>query len=107
MAADPLTRISSHYLVVVIDTRPSFSLLTEIALIAATDAIAPVEPRYLETVGLMNVISTINEIHEGWRHPNLKISGLLVTKMDTHIRGHNHLLDELKAYPVLGQLLIA
>jgi chromosome partitioning protein len=40
-----LGRISSHYAAVVIDTRPSFSLLTEMALIAATDAIVPVEPR--------------------------------------------------------------
>ncbi len=104
--ADPLSRISSHYAAVVIDTRPSFSLMTEMALIAATDAIVPVEPRYLETVGLMNVISKINDIREGWRHPNLKISGLLVTKMDSRIRGHNHLLDELKSHPVLGQLLI-
>jgi chromosome partitioning protein len=42
--ADPLGRISPRYAAVVIDTRPSFSLLTEMALIAATDAIVPVEP---------------------------------------------------------------
>ena len=90
----------------VIDTRPSFSLMTEMGLIAATDAIVPVEPRYLETVGLMSVIGKINEIREGWRHPNLHISGILVTKMDSRIRGHKHLLDELKAHSVLGKLLI-
>ena len=104
--ADPLSRVSGHYAAVVIDTRPSFSLMTEMGLIAATDAIVPVEPRYLETVGLMSVISKINEIREGWRHPNLHISGILVTKMDSRIRGHNHLLDELKAHSVLGKLLI-
>ena len=54
----------------------------------------------------MNVMSKINDIREGWRHPNLKISGLLVTKMDSRIRGHNQLLDELKSHSVLGQLLI-
>jgi cellulose biosynthesis protein BcsQ len=53
--ADPLSRIAGHYAAVVIDTRPSFSLMTEMGLIAATDAIVPVEPRYLETVGLMSV----------------------------------------------------
>lgn len=26
--------------------------------------------------------------------------------MDTRVRGHNHLLDELKAHSVLGKLLI-
>lgn len=104
--ADPLSRIASHYAAVVIDTRPSFSLMTEMGLIAATDAIVPVEPRYLETVGLMSVMSKINDIREGWRHPNLRISGILVTKMDKRVRGHNHLLDELKGHSVLGKLLI-
>ena len=83
--ADPLSRIANQYAAIVIDTRPSFSLMTEMALIAATDAIIPVE---------------------GWRHPNLRVSGLLVTKMDTRVRGHNHLLAELRAHPVLGKLLL-
>lgn len=104
--ADPLSRIAGYYAAIVIDTRPSFSLMTEMGLIAATDAIVPVEPRYLETVGLMSVISKINDIREGWRHPNLRVSGILVTKMDKRVRGHNHLLDELKGHNVLGKLLI-
>jgi cellulose biosynthesis protein BcsQ len=80
--ADPITRIASHYAAIVIDTRPSFSLMTEMGLIAATDAIVPVEPRYLETIGLMSVIGKISEIREGWRVPNLRLGGILVTKMD-------------------------
>jgi chromosome partitioning protein len=104
--ADPLSKIANQYAAVIIDTRPSFSLMTEMGLIAATDAIIPVEPRYLETVGLTSVIQKINDIREGWRHPNLRVSGLLVTKMDTRVRGHNHLLAELKAHPVLGKLLL-
>jgi chromosome partitioning protein len=43
--ADPLVQIASHYAAVVIETRPSFSLLREMGLLAATDAIVPVEPR--------------------------------------------------------------
>jgi chromosome partitioning protein len=104
--ADPLLKIAPHYAAIVIDTRPSFSLMTEIGLVAATDAIVPVEPRYLETVGLMSVMSKINDIREGWRHPKLRVSGILVTKMDRRIRGHNHLLDELKGHSVLGKFLI-
>jgi chromosome partitioning protein len=104
--ADPLSKIANQYAAIIIDTRPSFSLMTEMGLIAATDAIVPVEPRYLETVGLTSVIQKINDIREGWRHPNLRVSGLLVTKMDNRIRGHVHLLAELKAHPVLGKLLL-
>jgi chromosome partitioning protein len=103
--ADPLSRILSYYAAVVIDTRPSFSLLTEMALLAATDAIVPVEPRYLETVGLLSVLNKINDIREGWRHLHLHVRGLLVTKMDGRIRGHTQLLDDLKAHTVLGPLL--
>lgn len=104
--ADPLSKVIGHYAAIVIDTRPSFSLMTEMGLLAATDAIVPVEPRYLETVGLTSVIEKINDIRDGWRHPHLRISGLLVTKMDNRIRGHNHLLEELKTHPVLGKLLL-
>ncbi len=104
--ADPVSKISNQYAAIIIDTRPSFSLMTEMGLLAATDAIVPVEPRYLETIGLTSVIEKINDIRDGWRHPNLRVSGLIVTKMDHRIRGHNHLLAELKAHPVLGKLLL-
>jgi cellulose biosynthesis protein BcsQ len=104
--ADPLSRTVNRYAAIVIDTRPSFSLMTEMGLIAATDAIVPVEPRYLETVGLMSVIGKINDIREGWRQPNLRVSGILVTKMNARIRGHNHLLNELKGHSVSGKLLV-
>ena len=104
--ADPLSKIAGQYAAVVIDTRPSFSLLTEMGLLAATDAIVPVEPRYLETVGLTSVIQKVNGIRDGWRHPTLRVSGLLVTKMDTRVRGHNHLLSEINAHPMLGKLVL-
>ncbi len=103
--ADPLSRIALHYAAVVIDTRPSFSLMTEMGLIASTDAIVPVEPRYLETVGLMSVVNKIADIREGWRTQKLRISGIIVTKMDTRVRGHNYLLDEIKQHPTLGKLV--
>jgi hypothetical protein len=41
------------------------------APLAATDAIIPVEPRYLETIGLMSALQKINSIREGWPHSNL------------------------------------
>ncbi len=104
--AEPLEKVASQYAAVVIDTHPSFSLITEMALLAATDAIIPAEPRYLETVGLLNVMAKIVEVRDGWRHPNLLISGLLVTKMDSRIRGHRRLLEQLSNHPQLGKLLL-
>jgi cellulose biosynthesis protein BcsQ len=60
--ADPLSKVAGHY-AAIIDTRPSFSLMTEMALVAVTDALILVEPRYLETVGLLSVLSKINDVH--------------------------------------------
>ena len=60
---------------------------------------------YLETVGLLSVISKINEIRDGWRIPDLRIGGILITKMDVRIKGHTQLLSDLKEHPVLGKLI--
>ena len=103
--SDPLAKIANLYAAVVIDTRPSFSLMTEMALVASTDALIPVEPRYLETVGLLSVIGKINDIRDGWRVQNLRVSGVVVTKMDNRVRGHKELLEELEHHPVLSSLL--
>lgn len=103
--SDPLSKLLPHYAAVVIDTRPSFSLLTEMALIAATDALISVEPRYLETVGLLSVINKINDIRDGWRIPNLKVGGIVITKMDRRVKGHTQLLEDLQGHPVLGKLI--
>jgi chromosome partitioning protein len=103
--AQPLSQIQHQYGAIVIDTRPSFSLMTEMALLSATDALIPIEPRYLETVGLQAVINKINDIREGWRHPELQVGGIIVTKMDRRIKGHVDLLENLQAHPVLGKLV--
>ena len=103
--SEPLKTVASQYGAVVIDTRPSFSLLTEMALIAATHAIVPVEPRYLETMGLLAVVNKIEDVKEGWQRPNLNVSHILVTKFDARVKGHTQTVEKIKAHPVLGKLL--
>jgi len=103
--SEPLNAVASQYGAVVIDTRPSFSLLTEMALIAATDAVVPVEPRYLETMGLLSVVNKIDDVKEGWQRPALNLSSILVTKFDARIKGHLQTLAKIKAHPVLGKLV--
>lgn len=100
-----LEPIAQHFSAIVIDTRPSFSLMTVMALLSATDAIIPVEPRYLETTGMISAINQIIEIRDGWERPNLTIKGILVTKMDRRIRGHLDSLQNLKAHESLGKLV--
>jgi chromosome partitioning protein len=100
-----LEPVSQHFNAIVIDTRPSFSLMTVMALLSATDAIIPVEPRYLETTGMISAINQIVEIRDGWERPSLKIKGILVTKMDKRIRGHIDSLENLKSHESLGKLV--
>lgn len=103
---DALTPIANQFAAIIIDTRPSISLLTEMALVASTDAIIPFEPRYLETVGVVNVIEKINDIRDAWRSPKLKVSGILVTKMDTRISGHKEKLEMFREHPEFGSLIL-
>jgi len=103
--SDPLSRIAPRYAAVVIDTRPSFSLMTEMGLVAATDALIPIEPRYLETVGLQSVMSKIAEIREGWRCHNLSVNGIVITKLDKRVRGHLELVERFQNDPLLGKMI--
>jgi chromosome partitioning protein len=100
-----LEPISHYFNAIVIDTRPSFSLMTVMALLSATDAIIPVEPRYLETTGMLSAMNQIVEIRDGWERPNLRIKGILVTKMDKRIKGHLDSLQSLQEHQALGKLL--
>jgi chromosome partitioning protein len=101
-ALEPIAR---YFNAIVIDTRPSFSLMTVMALLAATDALIPVEPRYLETTGMLSAMNQIIEIRDGWERPNLRIKGILVTKMDKRIKGHLESLQSLQEHQALGNLL--
>lgn len=103
---DALKPIANEFAAIIIDTRPSISLITEMALVASTDAIVPIEPRYLETVGLASVVSKINEIREAWRSPQLKVSGLVVTKMDSRIAGHKEKLETFEEHPTFGKMIM-
>jgi len=103
--SEPLNIVAAQYGAVVIDTRPSFSLLTEMALIAARDAVVPVEPRYLETMRLLSVLNKIEDVKEGWQRPALNLSHILVTKCDARVKGHAKTVEKIKAHPVLGRLV--
>jgi chromosome partitioning protein len=100
-----LEPIAHYFNAIVIDTRPSFSLMTVMALLSATDALIPVEPRYLETTGMLSAMNQIIEIRDGWERPNLRIKGILVTKMDRRIKGHLDSVKALEEHQALGSLL--
>lgn len=93
------------YHAIVIDTRPSYTLMTKMAVIAGTDAIIPIEPRYLESISINKAIQEIIDIRDGWGYNDIRISGILVTKMDKRIKGHLVAVDALQKSQSLGHLL--
>lgn len=94
-----------YYHAVVIDTRPSYTLMTKMAILAGTDAIIPIEPRYLENASINKAFHEITDIRDGWGYNDIQISGVLVTKMDKRIKGHRDLLGVLQQNSTLGHLL--
>lgn len=97
--ANAVNELAPHYAAIFIDTRPSFSLMTEMALIAGTDVIIPIEAKFLETVGLNRIIAKVTEVREGWPTTALKVSGIVVTKFDKRARGQREMLEQISGHP--------
>jgi chromosome partitioning protein len=101
-----LTGIQSSYSAIIFDTQPSFSILTEMALLASTLAFIPIEPRYLSTAGLQQILQSIDEIRDGWKHHSLRVGGVLLTKFDTRIRGHREIAAGLQQNSEFGKMFV-
>lgn len=79
-----LRSVADRYDWVVLDTMPSFSRLTTMAMVAATDIVIPVEMRFLETIGLQAIIEKIKEVQDTWEIP-VRLTGILPVKYDQRI----------------------
>lgn len=87
-----LRAVADQYDWVVIDTMPSFSRLTTMAMVAATDIVIPVEMRFLETVGLQAIVEKIGEVQQTWETA-LRLTGILPVKYDQRITLERENLD--------------
>jgi chromosome partitioning protein len=79
-----LRSVADQYDWVVIDTMPSFSRLTTLAMVAATDIVIPVEMRFLETIGLQAIVEKITDVRVSWEIP-LRLTGILPVKYDQRV----------------------
>jgi chromosome partitioning protein len=103
--AQAIEPLLPSYHAVVIDTRPSYTLMTKMAIIAGTDAIIPIEPRYLEGISINEAIREITDIRDGWGYNDIRIGGILITKVDQRIKGHQVSVDSLQKSQSLGHLI--
>nr|AGS52497.1 chromosome (plasmid) partitioning protein ParA / Sporulation initiation inhibitor protein Soj [uncultured bacterium contig00005] len=76
-----IDRVKGGYDYVIIDTAPSLDLLTVNALAAADSAIVPVCPKYLDALGLEQLLKAVAQIKRQI-NPTLAIDGILLTMVD-------------------------
>lgn len=76
-----IEKIFDRYDFIFIDLGPNLNLLTINGLLAATEAIIPIQCEYYSLEGLEQLLKTIELIRENLGHP-LKVSGALLTMYD-------------------------
>ena len=95
MLKDYIDQIKSKYDYIIIDCRPSLSMITLNALASADSVIIPVQAHYLSAKGMTQLIQTINNIRKRI-NPNLKIDGVLLTLADMQTRVGKATLEALQ-----------
>lgn len=99
-----LRGVADRYDWVVIDTMPSFSRLTTLAMVAATDIVIPVEMRFLETVGLQAIVEKIQDVRASWEIP-LRLTGILPVKYDQRVTLERENLELYTSHAFYGPRL--
>jgi chromosome partitioning protein len=101
-----LRAVADRYDWVVIDTMPSFSRLTTMAMVAATDIVIPVEMRFLETIGLQAIVEKITEVQQTWEIP-IRLTGILPVKYDQRVNLERESLELYAAHAFYGPRLFS
>ena len=90
-----IEHVKDKYDYVIIDCRPSLSMMTLNALASADSVIIPVQAHYLSAKGMTQLIQTINSVRKRI-NPNLKIDGVLITLADMQTRVGKTTLETLQ-----------
>jgi len=94
---DALLEIRNDYDYIIIDCPPSLCLLTINGLVAAEEAIIPVQTEYYALEGLSQLLETVNLVQASLK-PNLKILGALMTMYDDRVKLSQEVFNELYKY---------
>lgn len=91
-----LSQIDDEYRIVIIDTCPKFSPLTEMSIIASDHYVIPVAPAPLDSNGLIKIINRVNLLRKQWRQESPSLAGILVVMFSVKINGHNEIRDSIR-----------
>ncbi len=94
---EALQPVVERYEYVLVDSPPSLGLLTINALVAAGEALIPVQAEYYALEGLSQLTRVINRVREAL-NPPLHVSGVLVTMYDGRTRLAVEVLEELARF---------
>lgn len=78
---EAISRITNNYDYILIDCPPSLSLITYMALTAATGVIIPVQAHYLALNGVEQLYKTIQTV-KARLNPQLEVCGVILTMYD-------------------------
>ena len=87
--------LKDKYDYVIIDCRPSLSMMTLNALASCDSVIIPVQAHYLSAKGMTQLIKTITQVKRQI-NPNLKIDGVLLTLADMQTKVAKTTIDTLQ-----------
>jgi chromosome partitioning protein len=99
-----LKSVADQYDWVVIDTMPSFSRLTTLAMVASTDIVIPVEMRFLETIGLQAIVEKITDVQQSW-DVSIRLTGILPIKYDQRVTLERENLELYTSHAFYGPRL--
>lgn len=74
--------ILDEFDLVLIDTPPTTGVFTQAALVASSEVLIPVDVGYFSLQGIRQLLEEIEKIREHF-NPDLRISGILLTKFDS------------------------
>lgn len=97
MLAECLEDIQDIYDYCIIDTEPHLGILTTNALVASNGVIIPIQADIYGLQGMEQLKGFIDRVRTGYRPPNadLKIMGLLVTRVDERTNLAKALLEQI------------
>ena len=84
-----------EYDYVLVDCAPSLDLVTINALMAATDLVVPVQPRFFALKGLEELASMVGELYRTL-NPRVKVMGIIITMFDKTAALDKSILELLK-----------
>ena len=93
---ESIGQLQTAYDYILIDCPPSLSLVTLMALTAATGVIIPVQAHYLALNGVAQLIDTVNLVKKRM-NPQLEVIGVLATLYDARKLLNKEVFDSLNA----------